>query len=200
MKSSLGPRYFDDVYAASHDPWDFETSAYERDKYAHTLNSLPRDHYRNGFEIGCSIGVLTERLAPRCDRLLSVDVSQTALDRAQARCASLSQVTFRRMNVPDEFGTGPFDLILVSEVAYYFARPELELLADKIADHQDTGADLVLVHFTPFVPDYPATGDQVHEYFLTRREWNPVNGSREERYRIDVLRKAENGSASRSVR
>ncbi len=192
----MSPGYFDDVYAARRDPWDFETSAYERDKYAHTLSSLPRESYRHAFEIGCSIGVLTEQLAQRCEHLLSVDVSQAALDQAHARCSNLPRVELRRMNVPAEFAHGMFDLILVSEVAYYFAPPELELLADKLAAHQDAGSDLVLVHFTPVVPDYPATGDQVHEYFLKRPEWTAVNGSREPRYRLDVLRKAASGSGS----
>ncbi len=192
MKASLTQKYFDDVYAARPDPWDFETSAYERGKYAHTLNSLPRDRYGSAFEIGCSIGVLTERLAPRCGHLLSVDVSQAALDQAQERCSGLPHVQFQRMHVPTEFAEGSFDLILVSEVAYYFAPPELELLAGKIAQHQHAEADLVLVHFTPIVSDYPATGDQVHDYFLSRPEWSHVAGSREERYRIDVLRRAVN--------
>jgi len=189
MSHSLDAKYFDDVYAARKDPWDFETSDYERGKYAHTLESLPRACYAKAFEIGCSIGVLTAQLALRCDALLSVDVSEAALQQARERCANLPQVELRRMSLPAEFPDGKFELILVSEVAYYFGRPDLELLADKVAAHQQPGADLVLVHFTPLVPDYPATGDQVHEYFLGRSEWGRMGGSRQERYRIDVLRR-----------
>ena len=189
MSDSLDARYFDDVYNAHDDPWEFETSDYEKGKYAHTLRSLPRDHYLRAFEIGCSIGVLTEQLAQRCEALLSVDVAEKALEKARLRCRDLPQVRFQKMSVPAEFPDGPFDLVLVSEVAYYFDRPDLERLADKIAQVQDAESDLLLVHFTPVVEDYPSAGDDVHDYFLARPEWRRLEGARADRYRIDVLRR-----------
>ncbi len=189
MSESLDAKYFDDVYAAHDDPWSFETSDYERAKYAHTLQSLPRDRYERALEVGCSIGVLTQQLAPRCGRLLSVDVAEKALAQARERCRSLPQVEFQKMNIPEEFPSGLFDLVLVSEVAYYFSRPDLERFADSLAAAQPHGADLVLVHFTPVVADYPATGDEVHDYFLGRPEWHSLVASRQERYRLDVLRR-----------
>ena len=57
--TSTPPEYFDRMYAESDDPWRFETSEYERRKYAATLAALPRARYENALEIGCSIGVLT---------------------------------------------------------------------------------------------------------------------------------------------
>ena len=39
---SLPPSYFDERYAANPDPWQFETSEYEREKYAATLAAMPR--------------------------------------------------------------------------------------------------------------------------------------------------------------
>ena len=88
---SLAPEYFERLYAQSADPWDFEASPYEAAKYAATLAALPRPRYANAFELGCSIGVLTRALAPRCERLLATDVSEAAL--AQAR---VSAPIFRR--------------------------------------------------------------------------------------------------------
>jgi hypothetical protein len=72
---TLEPAYFDNVYAADSDPWKFASSAYERDKYAATLAAFPKPRYASAFEIGCSIGVLTSALAPRCDALLAVDAA-----------------------------------------------------------------------------------------------------------------------------
>ena len=63
---TLPPSYFDAVYAASSDPWQFATSDYERAKYAATVAALPKPHFEQAFEIGCSIGVLTGLLAQRC--------------------------------------------------------------------------------------------------------------------------------------
>ena len=68
-KTSLAPEYFEDVYNANDDPWNFASSEYEAAKYAATLAALPREKYASAFEIGCSIGVLTEKLAARCENL-----------------------------------------------------------------------------------------------------------------------------------
>ena len=48
--------YFESMYRDAVDPWQFETSAYERRKYAITVSSLPRASYRSAFEPGCSVG------------------------------------------------------------------------------------------------------------------------------------------------
>ncbi len=52
---SLPPSYFDERYAKNLDPWDFETSDYERAKYVATLDALPRARYSSALEVGCSI-------------------------------------------------------------------------------------------------------------------------------------------------
>ncbi len=84
MKLSLEPAYFDALYAADPDPWQFATSAYEREKYDATLAALPT-RIGSAFEIGCSIGILTRRLAERCNTLLAVDVAKAALAAARRR-------------------------------------------------------------------------------------------------------------------
>ncbi len=66
MGGTLPRAFFEDLYVKSPDPFDFETSAYEAAKYEHTVATLPRAHYKQAVEIGCSIGVLTSRLAEKC--------------------------------------------------------------------------------------------------------------------------------------
>ena len=190
--ASLPPTYFQNIYARSDDPWSFRTSEYEDAKYGVTLDSLPRERYEKVVEIGCSIGVLTERLASRCDDLLGLDVSERALEQARQRCAHLRQVHFACMEVPHEIPEGLFDLILLSEVAYYWTRKDLERAATLLAARQEQGGHLVLVHYTPFVPDYPLTGDQVHDFWCARSEWKVVRHSRYELYRVDVLERRVN--------
>ncbi|MBD2721441.1 class I SAM-dependent DNA methyltransferase [Hymenobacter armeniacus] len=191
--NTLPPAYFDHVYEANRDPWNFETSPYEREKYAATLAALPRPHYAEAFELGCSLGVLTAQLAGRCGHLLAVDVSEAALAQARARCAALPQVELRRMNVPAEFPTQQFDLILVSEVGYYWSAADLTRSADLLIGALQPGAHLLLVHWTPPVHDYPLTGDDVHEFFLAKTtEAGPLRhlgGQRHETYRLDLLEK-----------
>ncbi|KAA9325291.1 methyltransferase domain-containing protein [Hymenobacter busanensis] len=188
---TLGPGYFDDVYRANADPWHFETSPYEHAKYADTLAALPRPRYERAFEIGCSLGVLTAQLASRCGHLLAVDVSEAALMRARQRCAALPQVRVQRLQVPDAFPAGHFDLILLSEVGYYWDEPTLHRAANAMLAAMPAGAHLLLVHWTPEVHDYPLTGDEVHDYFLSLTgDAGPLrhlHGHRADTYRLDLL-------------
>jgi predicted TPR repeat methyltransferase len=188
VSRSLPPEYFDHIYAASPDPWDYETSDYEAAKYRATLDALPRRQYASAFEIGCSIGVLTDRLAARCARLLAVDVAECALDRARERCRHLPQVRFARMQVPVELPDERFDLIVLSEVGYYLSRTDLWQLREGIVARLDPGGHLVLVHWTPAIDDAPLTGDEVHQLLLAvpdRLAW--LTGRREQTWRLDVL-------------
>jgi SAM-dependent methyltransferase len=191
--NTLPPEYFDHVYQANRDPWNFETSPYEREKYAATLAALPRPHYAEVFEVGCSLGVLTSQLAPRCGHLLAVDVSEAALAQARARCAELPQVEIRLMQVPNEFPSQAFDLILLSEVGYYWSPDDLGRAAEKMIAALPSGGQLLLVHWTPPVHDYPLTGDDVHTFFLAKAtEDGPLrhlDGQRHEKYRLDLLAK-----------
>jgi hypothetical protein len=41
-ETSLPEQYFTDVYNASSDPWNFETSDYEYEKYSATVDALPK--------------------------------------------------------------------------------------------------------------------------------------------------------------
>ena len=102
-KNSLPPTYFEKMYRQNPDPWDFETSDYEALKYRTTIDALPKARYKNAFEIGGSIGVLTALLAPQCDSLLSIDVSETAQAKAIARCQDLPQVRFKIAQVPQDY-------------------------------------------------------------------------------------------------
>lgn len=192
-KSSLPKTYFDDVYRANDDPWSFETSPYELDKYVTTLAALPQERYTNAFEIGCSIGVLSELLAQRCSRLLAVDASELPLETARKRLAPYEQVTVRQLSIPAEFPDEQFDLILLSEVGYYLTLDDLQRARQQMLDHLTENGHLLLVHWTPFVPDYPLTGDQVHEEFLAiAGEGKPLrhlSGQRMETYRLDLFQK-----------
>lgn len=187
---SLPPAYFEDVYGANADPWDFETSPYEAAKYTATLAALPRPRYGRAFEIGCSIGVLTERLGVRCDALIAVDVVESVLARARDRCAHLPRVRFARLRVPEAFPDGRFDLILVSEVGYYWSRDDLARSRDRIVTALAPAGHLLLVHWTPPVHDYPLTGDKVHDAFSVVPELCHLAGRREERYRLDLFERA----------
>ncbi len=186
---TLGAPYFAKIYEAEADPWRFETSPYEKEKYSSSLAALPLVRYRRGFEVGGSIGVLTRMLADRCDQLLSVDLSPIAQRRAQIRCSDQSHVQFEIMQFPHQVPVGSFDLIVLSEVGYYLCEKDLVVARQWIVNSLRPGAHLLLVHWTPFVKDYPLTGDQVHQCFLqaTPVPLRQVYHVTKTNYRIDVL-------------
>ncbi len=189
QQQSLPPSYFDALYSADPDPWKFETSEYEANKYAATIAALPKARYRSAFEIGCSIGVLTEKLASRCDSLLSVDVSKAALERAIGRTQALPHVRLQLMPVPEHYPDQMFDLTLVSEVGYYWCWEDLKKAQQLILDHLEPGGHLLLVHWTLYARDYPLSGDEVHDSFLAlpSSQLKHLQGYRAEQYRLDLF-------------
>jgi SAM-dependent methyltransferase len=156
---TLGPEYFEKVYAASPDPWGFTTRWYEERKYALSLAMLPHRRYAEAFEPGCSIGVLTALLAPRCDRLLSCDVSPEAVRQARRRAPG---ARVERRNIPEDWPEGTFDLIVFSEFLYYLGPEDLDRVLRLAGKSLTPGGTLLAVHWRHLVTDYPQTGDEVH--------------------------------------
>lgn len=189
QKQSLPSSYFDDLYSADPDPWKFETSEYEANKYAATVAALPKQRYHSAFEIGCSIGVLTQKLASRCDSLLSVDVSEQALETAIERCQDIPQVRFQIMSVPERYPKQMFDLTLVSEVGYYWCWEDLKKAQQLILDRLEPGGHLLLVHWMLYAKDYPLSGDEVHDAFfeLVPSQLRHLRGQGKEQYRLDLF-------------
>ena len=93
--------------------------------------------------------------------------------------------------MPEEFPSGQLDLILLSEVGYYWAAADLARAADQMLAALPGGGQLLLVHWTPLVPDYPQTGDEVHEFFLQKAQpggsLRHLAGHRADKYRLDLL-------------
>jgi len=188
--ATMNPDYFEDMFRGTADPWDLETSAYEQAKFDHSIAALEGRHYAQGFEVGCAKGVLTYRLAAHCAALLSIDVSETALAAARECVSDLDTVMLAHMVFPREAPTGRYDLIVWSEVAYYWDDADLARAADWCAAHLDPGGDLLLVHFTGDT-DYPQSGDEA----VTKLSGKlgpivtVVKAERQPRYRLDLWRR-----------
>jgi len=161
-ETTLSGDYFDALYARHNDPWGFESRWYETRKRALTLASLPEERFARALEIGCSIGVLTEQLAARCDTLLATDVSAAALATARERVSGLPHVRFEIADAAAPLPAGPFDLIVLSEVGYYFSHDALEQLVLQLGDRLSEGGTLLACHWRHPVADYPLSGDDVH--------------------------------------
>jgi SAM-dependent methyltransferase len=160
--------YFDAMYEAASDPWGFQERWYEQRKYAISLAQLPARRYRRAFEPGCSIGVLTAMLAGRCDRLLSCDGAEAAVLAAARRTRDLPQVRVERRQVPRQWPAGRFDLVVFSEILYYFGDGDLDQVLSRGVRALQPGGTLLAVHWRHPVADYPRSGDDVHQRLAAR--------------------------------
>ncbi|MCU1513576.1 MAG: SAM-dependent methyltransferase [Microbacteriaceae bacterium] len=183
---SLDTGYFDNLYARHDDPWGFESRRYEKRKRDITMATLPLEHYDSVLEIGCSIGMLTEMLAPRSSRLLAVDVSSAAVQKAAARVARFEHARVSLLDVTREFPHEKFDLIVISEVGYYFDAATLAALHDRCADALAPGGTILGCHWRHPVADYPQDGDAVHRA-LAELPLAQVAGHVEADFLLDVF-------------
>ena len=159
---TIPPQYFENKYRSDIDPWKFRTSDYEREKYAATIGALGRQRYASALEIGCSIGVLTALLAGRCDQVLAIDASATAI--AAARETVVKNATFQVGNLPQDFPAGKFSLIVLSEVLYYFVAADLARLAALCVAALRPGGEIILCHWLGET-NYPLTGRAASDLF-----------------------------------
>jgi predicted TPR repeat methyltransferase len=170
---TLPGRYFDQMYESSSDPWGFSVRWYEERKRAISLAVLPEAHYATAYEPGCSIGVLTDGLASRCDALLASDVSEKALALARKRIGHLSHVTLERHVLPRDWPDESFDLVVLSEVLYYFENRDLATIANRAAGSIAPGGTLVSIHWLHPVSDYPQSGDTAQDAVSKATEQRP---------------------------
>jgi SAM-dependent methyltransferase len=194
--TTLESGYFDDMYSASPDPWGFESRWYERRKYAISLALLPAERYAAALEPGCSIGVFTRQLATRCDSVLACDGAVAAVHAARARTSDLSHVQVEHRRLPHDWPAGTFDLIVLSELLYYFSDHDLGLVLDAATSALRPGGTLLAVHWRHSVPDYPRSGDDVHAVLARRPGLARLTTHREPDFLADVYLRGDRPAVS----
>ena len=186
---SMDRAYFDEIYRSDPDPWKFESSWYEERKYALTIAALPERRYRSAFEPGCSVGVLSALLARRCDRLLATDIVAGVLDRARRRLSDSDGARVEMRAIPEAWPSGPFDLVVLSEIAYYFDGDTLEEIVAQLVASTTPGATVVGVHWRG-ATNYPLTGDQANRIIDAHESLQGEVHHLEPEFVLDVWRRA----------
>lgn len=137
-----------EVIFGQEDPWNY-TCPYETTKYERTMELLPDVEFGSALEMACAEGLFTARLAPKVQRLHAIDISATALGRANDHCkqAGASNVDFEKVDFfEDDFGHD-WDLIVCSEVLYYMAdRGNLAGFADRVTAALNPGGYFLHAH------------------------------------------------------
>jgi len=187
--TSVSDDYFTGLYLAKDDPWDLATKWHDQRKYAITVASLPRRHYRRAYEPGCSIGLLTAMLAPRCAEILAVDSIPAAVEQAAAAVRDFPHVRVERARVPDDLPDGTFDLMVVGDLLYYLSAEDLDALVAGLVDRLEPGGDLVAVHFRDRENDGGYDGFDAHAPLVDHPDLERLVRHEDEWFVLDALRR-----------
>ena len=93
-----------------------------------------------------------------------------------------------RRSIPEQWPADQFDLVVLSEIGYYFDEPELEGIVQRVLESLDVGGHLVAVHWRG-VTDYPLTGDRTHNVIGGSDGLCKVVGHVETDFRLDVWKR-----------
>ena len=166
---------FDRMYAATDDPWGYQVRWYEERKRAVLLAALSKRSYDSVLELGCGNGETSLALAPRCQQLLALDGSQRAVTLASRKLAGHPHAEARQLLLPNAWPDGQFDLVVVSEVAYYLCDTDLALTLQHLSLALREGAEVVFCHWRHPIAGCTMNGDEVHEKTL---RWSQEDGLR----------------------
>ncbi len=143
----------DDDFRPRSDPWDYARNAVDAERFRLCLEMLDEACgsrlFGRACEIGCAEGFFTERLAPRCESVLSLDGSELALSRARRRLCHCGNVHFAKFDLRrDGLADDNFDLILAMDVLPYLRHPlQFRAARDTIVRSLKPGGYLLVTTF-----------------------------------------------------
>jgi hypothetical protein len=185
---------FDALYEADPDPFQVRSSFYEQRKLGLVLDCLTKPFYPTAWDPACGVGEMAARLAPRAERVLASDASAQAVHLTRRRCSACGNVEVKQLTQPaPPPGEGdPFDLIVVSEFAFYLTEQGRQDTLDVLHAAAADKAELVAVHWRRHPLDGYGyiSGEQVQEEVvgaLEPRGWHHVVQHDDRDFIIDVL-------------
>ncbi|HEX4152593.1 MAG TPA: class I SAM-dependent methyltransferase [Steroidobacteraceae bacterium] len=181
QESAAGPAAFDRLYegAVQNDPWASGSPRYhyQRRKYDALLALLPVRHYRRALDLGCGLGLFTERLSGRAAEVLGIDISAVAVRHASERTRAFKNVEMRQGNLMTLGAEldGRFDLIVVADTLYYLPPPiQDEMLKSAAARISrlltPDGTVMVVNHYFPLPNAETRLTLRIHRAF----QWSPA--------------------------
>ena len=166
--------YFDALYSDNTDPWHYQTRWYEKRKRDICLAVLPQAQYNNAIELGCGNGVFSELLGSRCQKLISIDGNNQAIQLAKQRLVGSPHIVLIQGVIPnvllnlkfvDDAPTNKlaFDLIVISEILYYLSPDDIDTVITWIKQNLAIGGTLLCCHWRYSIDGFAMTGELVHQ-------------------------------------
>jgi len=154
--------YFDSLFEPARDPFGFDRNPEETLKFERTLEICGSGPFDLALEIGCAEGAFTALLAPRCKELLAVDISEVAVARARERLRGLEDVRCEVRSLPAEYPQGSFDLVVASDVLYYWPTEDVIAALKAVEASLTPGGVFVALHYVPRMGSL-LDGAEVHD-------------------------------------
>ena len=86
--------------------------------------------------------------------LLCIDVSKQAVQLASQRLEAFEHVTVENRKIPEDFYEQKFDLIVISEVAYYLTFDELGEFIEQLKQALNPEGEILCCHWRHDIQDF----------------------------------------------
>ena len=183
--TTVSKEFFDHLYQQNSDPWNFATNTYELTRYKRIFSLLSHQFYQRILEVGCSIGILTRMLSSIACRIDALDISAVALGLAARNCADLTNINFICESIQNYQPRTDTDLIILSEVGYYFTKNQLAKILCKLTSHCHKPLTLLACHWLGYSADHILPGDEVHSLIALQEGVKLISSHKNLNYRLD---------------
>ncbi|KQT87429.1 bifunctional PIG-L family deacetylase/class I SAM-dependent methyltransferase [Aurantimonas sp. Leaf443] len=193
------PAHFERLYAGDGDPWHVRSSAYEAGKREATIGILGDLRCERALELGCGEGHLTAALATHARQIVAVDRDAGIVERARRVHGDLAGARFVEAAMPRDLPSGPFDLVVLSEVLYFLDEAALGELAQTLRAAMRPGAALLLCNYLG-ATGTPLSGRDAADVFVSLfgRDLEPVSRAQTDDYLAEHLRFRPRGPEGRA--
>jgi trans-aconitate methyltransferase len=166
-------------------PW------YEKRRREILMASLPLRRLGRVLEIGCAGGLVTAELSQRADTVTAIDSDPAAVQSAR-RFVPGDDVRFAVGRMPEDWPSGCFDTVVLSEVGCELSPADLDRVIELIED--STEGCLVACHSRRYVPEHTQTGDAVHRALRAMAGWETTVAHEERDFVLEVFERTPAGA------
>lgn len=181
--------YFEDMYSSEEEPWRYSVRAVEVLRHERILELVQEMAPRRVLEIGCSLGLLTEKVVDVQHSFTALDLSPTAVQRARGRlrergAAPPGWMVGSVLDLP--IRARSFDLVLASDgpVSWCLSTPERARALEQIHEVLAPGGHAIITEylrhrrFDGFIAEISASPLHVASVsYLYNRPWYQMERS-----------------------
>ncbi len=123
---------FEKLFQRQTDPWNFQNSAWEKNRFNRVVELVKMIRPKNLLEIGCAEGDLTKELSSFCPNITAVEISPTAIAKAKQKSTTARFINADIAQLNHFFDQNEFDLTVATEILYYLTQAEIKKILNTL--------------------------------------------------------------------